>query len=257
MGFEEREAKGLFLRLHVSAPDALIPLRDIFHGYVKDGSKVQGQHIEIPHAGAHPVMRLGAMRTYESRDIDPRMQLLLDHRASGGQWFAVPREYLVDVSRSTCDLEMETDVGCVRWLDLDEHYTIPPLRVASFDIEVMGRRGTFPVPEEDPVITVSINRQIVGSAERLPSIVLSLGKCNPIPGVIVISYDVQHEALLLRDMARIMGGEDPDRGFDVDLPTGWNTNNFDWRFVTERMKTIQVPVFGARCCSLMLSCSPP
>jgi hypothetical protein len=53
----------------------------------------------------------------------------------------------------------------------------------------MGRRGTFPVPEEDPVITVGIYLHVEGAQKPSMPVVLSLKKCNPIEGAVVISYE--------------------------------------------------------------------
>ena len=102
----------------------------------------------------------------------------------------------------------------------------------------MGRRGTFPVPEEDPVITIGIYLHVEGAQKPSMPVVLSLKKCNPIEGAVVISYEPHQEALMLRDLARIMFAEDNERGFDADFITGWNTDNFDLHYIMTRMKVI-------------------
>ena len=135
MGYVEGRQKSTFLRIRVGSPGVIAPLRDVLHGYMKNESRVAGVHPEIPYAGGFPVMRDGATKTYESRDIDARLQMLVDSNARGGQWFAVPSDHFVD-STHTCDYQMDTDLQSVRWLDMEEHSKVPWLRVASFDIEV-------------------------------------------------------------------------------------------------------------------------
>jgi DNA polymerase delta subunit 1 len=82
----------------------------------------------------------------------------LSHRQFRGRY---ARRTPADDATSTCQIEVD-----IMWGDVVSHRpegewlkVSPGLRTLSFDIECAGRRGVFPVPEEDPVIQIASTLQ--------------------------------------------------------------------------------------------------
>lgn len=93
-------------------------------------------------------------------------------------------------STSKCQIELD-----IPWDKLVSHATegewqkIAPLRILSFDIECLGRKGIFPEPEKDAVIQIA--NMVVRQGEKEPFIknVFTLDDCAPIVGSEVISFE--------------------------------------------------------------------
>ena len=72
---------------------------------------------------------------------------------------------------------------------------IAPLRVLSVDIECAGRKGKFPDAKVDPVIQIASHVTVQGRGTLVRNI-LTLGKCAPIVGAEVISFDNERDMLV-------------------------------------------------------------
>jgi DNA polymerase delta subunit 1 len=70
-----------------------------------------------------------------------------------------------------------------------------PFRVLSVDIECMGRKGSFPEAEKDPIIQVASTVQTMGAQEPFIRHVLTLKECSPIAGAVVESFNTEQEML--------------------------------------------------------------
>ena len=108
-----------------------------------------------------------------------------------------------------------------------------PLRVLSFDIECMGRRGHFPEPDKDPVIQISNVVHVQGQDADKPIVqnVFTLKGCLPIVGAQVICSDSEAEVLLKwRDFVLES---------DADILTGYNIQNFDVPYLLNRAKKLE------------------
>jgi len=89
---------------------------------------------------------------------------------------------------------------------------LPDLKVLAFDIECYNPRGT-PSPDIDPVIIISVKTN--KGQERL---------------FVARDYD---DLPLLREFVEFVLKEDPD------IIVGYNSNRFDWIFLTERTKRLR------------------
>jgi DNA polymerase delta subunit 1 len=248
MGYVHGRGKSQFLRIHLMCPDGVAPMRDCFHGYSLeqvDGKvkKADGIRVVVGSAGVH--LQKGATKTFGS-NIDPRLQSMVDQGVRGGQWVSVHRDRLCDVTRTTCDMEVDASADELKWHDVETFSGVAPLRGASYDIETSMRKGVFSDSKCDPVIVIGIHFNCVGvSEELLPNpIILCMRECNPIEGVTVICYTDDQEACMIQDAVRIMGGgcgtDDSMLGFDADIVRGWNINNFDWPYLEGRAKQLGV-----------------
>jgi len=91
----------------------------------------------------------------------------------------------------------------------------PPLRVLAFDIEVYNERGT-PDPLRDPVVMLAVQT--------------SDGRVE------VFEASGRDDRGVLRSFV------DALREFDPDVVVGYNSNKFDWPYLSERAKALGVPL---------------
>lgn len=111
-----------------------------------------------------------------------------------------------------------------------------PVRILSFDIECEGRRGYFPDPKMDKVIQICNYMRVQGETEvnddgevvpkQRFGVGFVLGTCDHIEGVTTYCFD--DEKKLLRAYFDFL------RFIDYDISTGYNIDNFDWKYIIER-----------------------
>ena len=68
-----------------------------------------------------------------------------------------------------------------------------PLRILSFDIECMGRKGHFPEADQDPVIQIASVVTLQGATTSILRNVLTLGTTSRIVGAQVMSFQKEEE----------------------------------------------------------------
>ena len=125
-----------------------------------------------------------------------------DHKLVGCGWLVAPEE-------ATCAEVSVRQDGAVA-----------PLRVCSFDIEVVNTEGEgFPKPRTAQVLCISA--VVLGE-----TYLLSAAPSVPLPGVTVLTYATEEELLV--------GWRNFILEQDVDILTGWNICNFDLSFLLER-----------------------
>jgi len=78
---------------------------------------------------------------------------------------------------------------CMQWSK------VGPLRILSFDIECQGKKGQFPMPEEDPVIQIANWVTIQGSDTPCVKNIFTLKSCAPISGAEVHSFESERDML--------------------------------------------------------------
>ena len=106
--------------------------------------------------------------------------------------------------------------------------SIAPLRILSFDIECMGRKGHFPEATQDPVIQIANTVTLQGSDQPIIRNVFTLNNCLPIVGAQVICSATEDE-MLLKWRAFVTA-------CDPDVITGYNIGNFDIPYLLNRAK---------------------
>jgi DNA polymerase delta subunit 1 len=109
---------------------------------------------------------------------------------------------------------------------------IAPLRILSFDIECMGRKGCFPDADVDPVIQIASVCTVQGASTSIVRNVFTFGTCSPIVGATVVACGSEEE--MLRAWARFL------REVDPDILTGYNVQNFDLPYILNRCKKLKV-----------------
>ncbi|EDR28305.1 DNA polymerase delta catalytic subunit, putative [Entamoeba dispar SAW760] len=181
-------------------------------------------------------------QTYEA-DLLFVLRFMVDAGLVGCSWVKVPAKRYILVKDeankiSRCQHEIHLDVKDLLNLGCDNEYTkTAPLRILSFDIECAGRKGSFPVPELDPVIQIANYVVEFGKPDIITKNVFVLKGCSPIPGAIIYDYDTEEELL--------KGWSDFINAIDVDVFTGYNIMNFDFKYLLERAKVLKVKDFSS------------
>lgn len=177
-------------------------------------------------------------RTYES-NLPHVLRFMVDTDVVGCNWLELPAGTYArrapHEAETRCEHEFDvvytslvshSPAGSERWARLGL------IRVLSFDIECMGRRGHFPDPQQDPVIQIANHVSRHGSREPPTKVIFVLGGCTSINGARVVSCDTEQE-LLLRWSEFV-------RESDPDVLTGYNVQNFDMPYLMNRAKALRI-----------------
>eukprot|EP00698_Gefionella_okellyi_P022836 TRINITY_DN7638_c0_g1_i1.p1 TRINITY_DN7638_c0_g1~~TRINITY_DN7638_c0_g1_i1.p1 ORF type:complete len:1087 (-),score=146.10 TRINITY_DN7638_c0_g1_i1:5716-8670(-) len=169
--------------------------------------------------------------------VDPVTRLMVDSEIRGMNWVTAPSGCHTQITRPITFCQYE---AVIRWGDLQAHNgTEPqymrsaPLRILSFDIETLGRKGIFPDPDFDPIIQISAQLMEYGSHPDTSSkIMFCLKDTDALPGTDMRIYDhgslADSERAMLGDFATFVQQCDPDS------ITGYNIENFDLQYVVRR-----------------------
>jgi DNA polymerase delta subunit 1 len=174
--------------------------------------------------------------TYES-NVPFTLRFMIDHNISGCNWVSLPAgtySLRPDSSKSSrCQIEADiVYTSLVSHEAEGEWNKVAPVRIMSFDIECMGRKGFFPEPEKDPVIQIANVVTLQGDKKPIIRNVFTLDTCNPIPGAQVLSYTTEQK--LLMEWAEFVQQCDPD------IMTGYNIQNFDVPYLIKRAKQLKI-----------------
>lgn len=165
------------------------------------------------------------------------LRYMIDNSISGCCWCEAPGgTYAVrPASRKVSNCQLELDIV---YDSLISHppdgpwQRVAPLRVLSFDIECMGKKGAFPDAQSDPVIQVANVVTLQGSSTSIIRNVFTLGTCTPIVGAQVLAHE--KEEGMLEAWAAFVREADPD------IITGYNVQNFDLPYLLNRMAKLKV-----------------
>nr|BAJ78744.1 DNA polymerase delta catalytic subunit [Aposthonia japonica] len=216
------DALSNFLKITVTLPTLIAP-----------GKRLLEKEVMLPAFSSH------TFQAFET-NIDFDIRFMVDTQIVGCSWVELPsrmwtiREKAQHQSR--CQLEVN-----IAWDRLITHAPegewskVAPFRILSFDIECAGRKGIFPEPNQDPVIQIA--NMVVKQGDHEPFIrnVFTLDTCAPIVGCQVLSY--QSETEMLEKWADFI------RELDPDIFTGYNINNFDFPYLIQRAKYLNVRNF--------------
>jgi hypothetical protein len=161
---------------------------------------------------------------------------MIDNGVQGCCWCEFPGgTYAVrSASRRVSHCQLELDIvydSLVAHEPLGAWQTIAPLRILSFDIECMGRKGAFPDAEHDPVIQIASVVTLQGASSSIIRNVMTLGATSPIVGAQVLAFEREEE--LLNAWAAFVREADPD------VVTGYNVQNFDLPYLLNRARKLK------------------
>jgi DNA polymerase delta subunit 1 len=174
-------------------------------------------------------------KSYES-NIPFVLRFMVDIGLVGAGWLEIKENRyrrVIQGKTSTCQLEVD-----VSWEDIVTHkpdgeWSVhAPLRTLSFDIECAGRKGIFPVPDQDPVIQIANAVFVQGQEIPICKNVFNLKGCNKIFGSDVLCFKEEKELLL--EWSRFIKEVDPD------IIIGYNIANFDLPYLVNRSKALKI-----------------
>jgi len=169
----------------------------------------------------------GGPPTYES-SASPLTRFLHVRDLRPSAWLTLDRFHHVADRASACDLEVACSFLDVGPADAAQQRARPPLVFASWDIECYSASGNFPLAHnpEDRIIQIGTTLQRFGEAQPFARELVSLGPVDPIPGVEVTAAG--GEADLLHAWVALLRRHSPD------VMIGYNSAQFDWKYVYER-----------------------
>ena len=118
------------------------------------------------------------------------------------------------------DISMSTDPDVLA--------TVPPLVIASWDIECVSAKGGFPdgANPEDKLVTIGTVYMKYGESEPFKNTVHQLKSCDPVEGVEIHAYEAEHD--LVNEWIREIGE------MHVDVLLGYNVWGFDSKYIDDR-----------------------
>ena len=175
--------------------------------------------------------------TFEG-SVDPVVRLCHVRRISPVGWIEVDgfTEATEDSRRyEFVDIELR---GTFTGLGPSACASVPPLVLCSWDLEVYSSTGSFPTPDiqDNAVIQVACAFQRLGEDAPYRTVVVCLDETSAVDGVDIIS--VGSEVDLFEEWLSVMCEE------KVDVMLGWNTWQFDWKYVAGRVAVL-TDDFGA------------
>lgn len=172
------------------------------------------------------------MKLYES-NILPVLRFMHIRQLEAVGWVSIDKSKIEEFdSPPTCSkLNYRTKWQNVQKVD---DRSINKFIIASFDIECKSEDGSFPQPqrENDRIIQIGITLSRYGETECYEKHLLSLKKTADIDGVIVQSFNTEEDLLL--------GFTKTLRTLDPDIITGYNIFGFDFMYMMERAKKLEI-----------------
>ena len=223
-----------------SHPDAVATLRDaIVRRGVAIPADVSRGTGEIPR------------KAYEA-SLEYVLRFLVDTSVRCGAWMRVDNAFPDhDASHATSPDLVCSSPSCLHPYDDAEEAALKAqgrlktrLKCMSFDIACAGRRGLFPNPQCDPVINIACDLTWLDgrSAEEIDKtaecVVFVLGDTAPLSTAAAKSTQQRvfgTERSLLIAFAHFIREE-----YDPDVLTGYNTPNFDWKYIIDRATVLGV-----------------
>lgn len=163
-------------------------------------------------------------KTYEA-SVDPVVRLFHLRGIKPAAWMRVsawtaPQRLVADV-----DHEIECEFTALSASDRTDR---PPLVFASWDIEARSASGRFPVSDnpDDNLIQIATAFQRYGEPQPYHRVVVCLKSTDDVKNTEIIWTDHEHE--VINRWAQLL------RDHKTDVLLGYNTNQFDWRYVSGR-----------------------
>ena len=178
-------------------------------------------------------------KTYEA-SVDPIVRFFHVRRVPPSGWVCISSfaEVCEGGKQTVADLEIETtytSVGPAVVLDCagpdagpDAQIQVPPLIFASWDIECFSGSGKFPMSSnpEDKIIQISTTFWRYGEADPYRTAVACLLETAAVGGVDISWFAEEHE--VIDAWIELLRAE------KADVLLGWNTDQFDWKYVSGR-----------------------
>ncbi|AYV84229.1 MAG: DNA polymerase family B elongation subunit [Hyperionvirus sp.] len=164
-------------------------------------------------------------------NIEPFLRFMHIRQLDAVGWVSISKYAIPDPKPTQCDINLVTD-----WMHLNrvDDRTILPFSIASYDIECTSGDGTFPqaTRDSDKIIQIGTTFSRLGESECYFQHIITLGTCDPIPGVTVESYETEQQVLLA--WTRLIREQNPS------IITGYNIVGFDFLYLRDRSKKLGI-----------------
>ena len=198
-------------------------------GFTGNEARPFGQ-LAFPTLAAARRARKRFKTTYEA-SVDPIIRFFHVRRVPPSGWVCVSAyTEIVSDKTTVADLEIETtymSVGPVDDAGVGQQQ-VPPLVFASWDIECFSGSGKFPMSSNpsDKIIQISTTFWRYGEAEPYRTAVVCLLETAAVAGVDISWFPEEHE--VIDAWISLLRAE------KADVLLGWNTDQFDWKYVSGR-----------------------
>nr|P30320.1 RecName: Full=DNA polymerase [Paramecium bursaria Chlorella virus NY2A]pir/B42543/ DNA-directed DNA polymerase (EC 2.7.7.7) - Chlorella virus CV-NY-2A [Paramecium bursaria Chlorella virus NY2A]AAA88827.1 DNA polymerase [Paramecium bursaria Chlorella virus NY2A] len=161
---------------------------------------------------------------YES-SVDPIIRIFHLRNINPADWMHVSKAFPVETRISNSDIEVETSFQHLGPSDLKE---VPPLIIASWDIETYSKDRKFPLAENpaDYCIQIATTFQKYGEPEPYRRVVVCYKQTASVEGVEIISC--AEEADVMNTWMTILQDE------ITDVSIGYNLWQYDLRYIHGR-----------------------
>lgn len=188
-------------------------------------------------------------RLYES-NIAPMLRCMHIRKLSACGWIKIHKSKLKKLDPgedSKCTHSYST-----KWTNLNpiDKHEITAFTIASFDIECTSEDGNFPqaTRDGDKVIQIGTSISRYGESECFFKHIVTLGSCDPIPGVEVESYNTEADVLVA--WSKMINKLNPD------IMTGYNIFGFDFKYLHDRAKKLGVEKRFSEMCRIKYKRTP-
>ena len=169
------------------------------------------------------------LKMYES-NLLPMLRLMHIRKLNAVGWVKI-NKYQICNNKTSCNI----NISC-KWTDLHnfEEMKNQKFTICSFDIECVSKDGSFPDPTRptDEVIQIGLTMSRYGEDECYYKHIITLKSCSPLEGIIVEHYKTEKEVLLA--FSKLI------RELDPDIITGYNIKGFDFNYLNERAKLLNI-----------------
>ena len=204
--------------------------RKTLWGFTGNEARPFGQ-LAFPTLAAARRARKRFKTTYEA-SVDPIIRFFHVRGVPPSGWVCISSfaEVCAGDRQTIADLEIETTYTSVGpAADDGGQIQVPPLVFASWDIECFSGSGKFPMSSNpaDKIIQISTTFWRYGEAEPYRTAVVCLLETAAVGGGVDISwFGEEHE--VIDAWIELLRAE------KADVLLGWNTDQFDWKYVSGR-----------------------
>ncbi len=195
-------------------------------GFTANESRPFAQ-LAFPTLAAARRARKKLKKTYEA-SVDPLIRFFHVRNVPPSGWVTISAYTASATAKQTvADIEIETTFTAVGPAPACQD-VVPPLVFASWDIECFSGSGKFPLSSNpaDKIIQISTTFWRYGEVEPYRTAVVCLLETAPVEGVDVLWYVEEHE--VINAWIELLRAE------KADVLLGWNTDQFDWKYVSGR-----------------------
>jgi len=173
------------------------------------------------------------LQLFES-NIEPFLRCMHIRKLDACGWIKIDKYEEYEDNISYCDINIKTD-----WKNLFPYdiKSMSKIIVASFDIECMSESGNFPQAsnENDKIIQIGTVFSYYGDSEPFYKNLISLGGCNKIKGLEDVDLECyKNEKMVLLAWTNLI------QKYNPDVITGYNINGFDFQYIHDRAKKLNI-----------------